>query len=79
VIVNPLPKFKVTSPQIVCLSGPPLTLFIENPDAVYDYVWTAPNGDESFGEEITIESGGVYTGNRLLLPMGQTVLELERY
>ena len=61
VIVNPLPKFKVTSPQIVCLSGPPLTLFIENPNAVYDYVWTAPNGDESFGEEITIESGGVYT------------------
>ena len=61
VIVNPLPKFKVTSPQIVCLSGPPLTLFIENPVAVYDYVWTAPNGDESFGEEITIESGGVYT------------------
>ena len=61
VIVNPLPKFKVTSPQIVCLSGPPLTLFIENPDAVYDYVWTAPNGEESFGEEITIESGGLYT------------------
>ena len=61
VIVNPLPKFKVTSPQIVCLSGPPLTLFIENPDAVYDYVWTAPNGEESFGEEITITSGGLYT------------------
>jgi gliding motility-associated-like protein len=62
VIVNPLPKFKVTSPQIVCLSGPPLTLFIENPDAVYDYVWTAPNGDEFPGvEEITIESGGLYT------------------
>ena len=54
-------RFKVTSPQIVCLSGPPLTLFIENPDAVYDYVWTAPNGDESFGEQITIEFGGVYT------------------
>jgi len=61
VIVNPLPKFKVTSPQIVCLSGPPLTLFIENPDAVYDYVWTTPNGEESFGEEITITSGGLYT------------------
>jgi|GEM_PF-412792 len=61
VIVNPLPKFKVTSPQIVCLSGPPLTLFIENPDAVYDYVWTDPNGEESFGEEITITSGGLYT------------------
>ena len=61
VIINPLPKFKVTSPQIVCLSGPPLTLFVENPAAVYDYVWTAPNGEESFGEEITITSGGLYT------------------
>ena len=61
VIVNPLPKFTVTSPQIVCLSGPPLTLFVENPAAVYDYVWTAPNGNESFGSEITIESGGLYT------------------
>ena len=61
VIVNPLPQFTVTSPQIVCLSGPPLTLFVENPAAVYDYVWTAPNGNESFGSEITIESGGLYT------------------
>ena len=61
VIVNPLPKFTVTSPQIVCLSGPPLTLFVENPAAVYDYVWTAPNGNESFGSQITIESGGLYT------------------
>ena len=61
VIINPLPKFKVTSPQIVCLSGPPLTLFVENPAAVYDYVWTAPNGNESFGSQITIESGGLYT------------------
>ena len=61
VIINPLPDFKVTSPQIVCLSGPPLTLFVENPAAVYDYVWTAPNGNESFGSQITIESGGLYT------------------
>ena len=61
VIINPLPAFKVTSPQIVCLSGPPLTLFVENPATVYDYVWTAPNGNEFISEEITIESGGLYT------------------
>ena len=62
VIVNPLPEFTVTSPQIVCLSGPTLTLFTEFPDAVYDYVWTDPNGVEiGFDDEITIKSGGLYT------------------
>jgi gliding motility-associated-like protein len=62
VIVNPLPEFTVTSPQIVCLSGPSLTLFTEFPDAVYDYVWTDPNGVEiGYDDEITIKSGGLYT------------------
>ena len=61
VIVNPLPRFRVTSPQIVCLSGPPLTIGVENPTAVYDYVWTAPDGSNIIGSEITISSGGLYT------------------
>ena len=62
VIVNPLPEFTVTSPQIVCLSGPSLTLFTEFPDAVYDYVWTDPNGVEiGYDDEITIKSGGLYS------------------
>ena len=29
IIVNPLPDFEVTSPQIVCLNGPPLTISVE--------------------------------------------------
>jgi gliding motility-associated-like protein len=61
VIVNALPRFRVTSPQIVCLSGPPLTIGVENPTAVYDYVWTAPDGSNIIGSEITISSGGLYT------------------
>ena len=61
VIVNPLPRFRVTSPQIVCLSGPPLTIGVENPTAVYDYVWTAPDGSNIIGSDITISSGGLYT------------------
>ena len=31
VIVNPLPDFVVTSPQILCLNNTPLTLQVENP------------------------------------------------
>ncbi len=62
VIVNPLPDFQVTTPQIVCLNGPPLTIRVENPAAVYDYVWTDPNGNMIAGvSEITITSGGLYT------------------
>ena len=61
VIVNPLPEFTVTSPQIVCLSGPDLTIFVENPAAVYDYVWTDPSGNDIIGSQITISSGGLYT------------------
>lgn len=60
VIVDPLPVFEVTSPQIVCLNGPELTLFIENPAAVYDYVWTDPSGNNLMGPEINISSGGTY-------------------
>ncbi|MFD2568992.1 T9SS type B sorting domain-containing protein, partial [Pseudotenacibaculum haliotis] len=61
VIVNPLPDFTVTSPQIVCLNGPPLTIGVENPGAIYDYVWTDPSGNTIIGSQITITSGGLYT------------------
>ena len=61
VIVDPLPDFKVTTPQIVCLNGPLLTIGPEGPAAVYDYVWTDPNGNTIIGQDITITSGGLYT------------------
>jgi gliding motility-associated-like protein len=60
VIVNPLPEFDVTTPQIVCLNLVPLTIGIENPSTVYDYTWTTPNGDNFFGEELNVFSGGTY-------------------
>ena len=43
------------------MSGPDLTIFVENPAAVYDYVWTDPSGNEIIGSQITISSGGLYT------------------
>ena len=61
VIVNPLPVFRVTTPQIVCLNGPELVLFVENPAAVYDYVWMDPTGNMLIGSQISISSGGLYT------------------
>ncbi|MFD2568070.1 T9SS type B sorting domain-containing protein [Pseudotenacibaculum haliotis] len=61
VIVNPLPEFSVTSPQIVCLNGPELTIGVENPAGIYDYVWTDPDGNTIIGSQITVTSGGLYT------------------
>ena len=62
IIINPLPDFTVTTPQIVCLNGPPLTISVENPATSYDYVWTDPQGNDIIGvSEITITTGGIYT------------------
>jgi len=60
IIVNPLPEFDVTTPQIVCLNLVPLTIGIENPATVYDYTWTTPSGESFFGEELDVSSGGTY-------------------
>ena len=61
IVVNPLPDFTVTTPQIVCLNGPELVLSVENPAAVYDYQWTTADGNTIIGSQITITSGGLYT------------------
>ncbi len=62
VIVNPLPDFEVTSPQIVCLNNTPLTLFVENPNTVYTYQWSDSNGTV-LGTANTqeVSTGGEYT------------------
>jgi gliding motility-associated-like protein len=61
IIVNPLPDFEVTTPQIVCLNGPALTIGVENPGAVYDYVWTDSSGNTIINSQITVTSGGLYS------------------
>ena len=61
VIVNPLPDFSVTSPQIICLNQLPKRLSIENPSTVYDYVWEDESGNMYVGPDINITSGGTYT------------------
>jgi len=61
IIVNPLPEFSVTTPQIICLNLVPLTIGIENPSAIYDYVWMDPTGNTLVGPNIDINNGGTYT------------------
>ena len=64
IIVNPLPDFEVTSPQILCLNDVPLNIAVENPRDVYTYVWKDPNGNTintSSVDNIDIIAAGLYT------------------
>jgi len=60
-IVNPLPSFTVTSPQIICLNDLPLNLSVENPRDVYTYEWKNESG-KSLGtdDNLNITTGGNY-------------------
>ncbi|WP_298948811.1 T9SS type B sorting domain-containing protein [uncultured Polaribacter sp.] len=61
-IVNPLPDFMVTSPQIICLNDTPLTIGVENPAGVYTYQWKDSSGTIiSFAETADVTVGGNYT------------------
>ena len=63
VIINQLPDFQVTSPQIVCLNKLPKNIAIENPDDVYDYQWKDENGTTigTNNTSLDISVGGVYS------------------
>ena len=62
IIVNYLPNFMVTSPQIICLNDTPKNIFIENPEAIYSYVWKDASGNEiSTEDNLNITIGGSYT------------------
>ena len=62
IIVNYLPNFMVTSPQIICLNDTPKNIFIENPEAIYSYVWNDESGNEiSTEDNLNITTGGSYT------------------
>jgi gliding motility-associated-like protein len=63
VIVNPLPDFMITTPQIICLNDTPLNLVIENPRDVYTYIWKDENGtilNTTSRDNIDITKGGTY-------------------
>jgi gliding motility-associated-like protein len=62
VIVNTLPGFTVTSDQILCLNDTPKNIAVENPLAIYSYVWRDVDGN-TIGKEdnLNVTSGGNYT------------------
>lgn len=63
VIVNPLPNFTVTTPQILCLNNLPYNISVENPRDNYTYVWTDENGNvlnSTSVDNIDISTGGNY-------------------
>ena len=62
IIVNSLPEFNVTSSQILCLNDLPKNIFVENPEAIYNYEWQDASGN-AIGDEdnLDITTGGSYT------------------
>ncbi len=64
VIVNPLPDFEVTTPQILCLNDLPLNIAVENARDIYSYQWRAPNGspiNTTSVDNIDVTVAGNYT------------------
>ncbi|PQJ82207.1 T9SS type B sorting domain-containing protein [Polaribacter glomeratus] len=64
VIVNSLPDFMVTTPQIICLNNLPLNIRVENPRGIYTYEWKNTNGttlNTVSTDNINITTGGIYT------------------
>ena len=62
VIVNPLPDFDITTPQILCLNDIPLRINVENPADAYSYVWKDDQDNTiSTSEFADISAGGTYT------------------
>ena len=61
VIINPLPDFNVTTPQILCLNDLPLNIYAENPNDIYSYEWRNLNGDLlGTKQDLDITSAGTY-------------------
>ncbi|MDP5106863.1 MAG: T9SS type B sorting domain-containing protein, partial [Polaribacter sp.] len=62
VIINPLPDFTVTTPQILCLNNMPLHIAVENARGIYAYVWKNESGTTlGTDDNINVSVGGTYT------------------
>lgn len=61
-IINSLPDFTVTTPQILCLNNLPLNIAVENPLDIYRYEWKDEAGNPVGGnsDNINITAGGKY-------------------
>ena len=60
-IINDLPSFSVTTPQILCLNDLPLNISVENPADVYFYEWRTPDGTLlGTSDNLDINAGGSY-------------------
>lgn len=61
-IINPLPSFTVTTPQIICLNDLPLNISVENTRATYTYQWANESGTPlGTNDNINITTGGKYS------------------
>jgi gliding motility-associated-like protein len=62
VLVNSLPDFTATSPQILCLNDTPKNIYIEDPLEIYSYVWRDVDGNTiGVKDNLDVTSGGNYT------------------
>ena len=62
IIVNSLPDFSITSPQILCLNAIPLTISIDRADDVYAYEWKDTSGTTiSTTDSASITQSGTYS------------------
>ena len=62
IIINELPYFEVSTPRIICLITPKITLSIENPDATgYNYTWFFNNTILGTNQDQEVSEPGIYT------------------
>jgi len=62
IIVNSLPEFNVNATQILCLNDTPKNIFVEEPAAIYSYIWNDASGNMlSIEKNLDIAIGGSYS------------------
>ena len=62
IIINSLPEFNVNATQILCLNDTPKNIFVEEPAAIYSYIWNDASGNMlSIEKNLDIAIGGSYS------------------
>lgn len=61
-IVRERPEFELIDEDVICINNSPtLVITTYNPDNVYTYNWTGPNGFIDTGASTTVSEGGIYS------------------